>query len=822
MTILIYLSRNFSLVTLFILLGGLFMPSVSISNISDVPILQPGAPGKATREIDAETAVAIANSSYTVADVDFMQDMIIHHHQALLMANLAAPSTNNQAILDLAGRIDVSQADEISFMQDWLTDREEQVHEPTEEHSEHTHHNMVGMASPEEMAQLDQSQSTDFDRLFLQLMITHHDGAIKMVEELREQPGSTYDPLLNEFTSDVTNDQAVEIERMNALLIGLSNDPRAGLKAGLYDAGEAIMNMQLLVAQRKPLGFYDPANPEERGVDKPKDKQDEEAENEDKEQSIEKAAEDRRYPMLSFSQTDMAFRDDLLVTGSYHGFNMYRIDEKGLPKLITSVVCPGGQGDVSIVGDLLIYSVEQTRGRLDCGLEGVSVDASPDRFRGLRIFDISDLRRPMQVGAVQTCRGSHTHSVVAGPKPDGKILVYNSGTGSVREEEELDICIKDIPGDDRTALFRIDVIEIPVDDPSQSSIIDSPAVFADPETGVLAGLWRGGDHGDDSQETEITDQCHDITVFPSANIAAGACSGNGILFNISDPSKPERIDVVTDTGFAYWHSATFNNEGTKVLFTDEWGGGGRARCRAWDPLNWGADAIYDIVDEKLEFRSHYKMPAPQLETENCVAHNGSIVPVPGRDIFVQAWYQGGISVIDFTDSSNPMEIAYFDRGPILEDELITGGYWSVYYYEGSIYGTEITRGLDVLKLIPSEYLSENEIAAAAKAYPVIGPSRVFNPPQQVPMTWPAVPEVARAYIDQLLRDKSITEDDAERLGDMLDQVRQAMENGGDTRLARQINNYRLSIKGSYDNAMTRKRLEKLKSTLKGIATDLRG
>ena len=820
MTIYIYLSRTFSIVTLITLLGGLLMPSVSMSDISDVPILQPGAPGNATREIDAETAVAIANSSYTVADVDFMQDMIIHHHQALLMAILAAPSTNNQAILDLAGRIDVSQADEISFMQDWLGEREEQVPDPTAEHSEHTHHNMMGMATPEQMTQLAESKSTDFDRLFLQLMITHHDGAIKMVKELREQPGSTYDPLLNEFASDVTNDQAVEIERMNALLIGLSSDPRAGLKAGLYDAGEAILNMQLLVSQHKPLGFYDPANPEERGVGKPKDEQDEEAEDEDKEQTIEKAAEDLRYPMLSFSQSDMAFRDDLLVTGSYHGFNIYRIDEEGLPKLITSVVCPGGQGDVSIVGDLLIYSVEQTRGRLDCGLEGVTVDASLDRFRGLRIFDISDLSRPMQVGAVQTCRGSHTHSVVAGPTPDGKILVYNSGTGRVREEEELDQCIEDIPGDDRTALFRIDVIEIPVDDPSQSSIIDSPAVFADPETGVLAGLWRGGDHGDDTQETNRTDQCHDITVFPSANLAAGACSGNGILFNISDPSKPERIDVVTDTGFAYWHSATFNNEGTKVLFTDEWGGGGRARCRAWDPLNWGADAIYDIVDEKLEFRSHYKMPAPQLETENCVAHNGSIVPVPGRDIFVQAWYQGGISVIDFTDSSNPLEIAYFDRGPILEDELITGGYWSVYYYEGTIYGTEITRGLDILKLIPSEYLSENEIAAAAMAYPVIGPRR-FNPQQQIPMTWPAAPKVARAYIDQLLRDNAIAEDVAERIGDMLDQVTQAMDNGGDNRLARQINSYRISAKESNIDALTRDRLEKLHTTLKGIAAGLR-
>ena len=812
MTICIYLSRTFSIVTLITLLGGLFMSSDSMSA---VPIVQPGAPGNASRELDAETAVAIANSSYTVADVHFMQDMIIHHHQALVMSRLAAPSTNNPAILNLAGRIDISQADEISFMQDWLLKRTEGVPDPTAQHPKDTHDTMVGMATPTQMAQLAESKSTDFDRLFLNLMIAHHDGAVKMVEELREQSGSTYDPLLNEFASDVTNDQAVEIERMNALLIGLSSDPRAGLSAGLYDAGEAIMNMQLLVSHRKPLGFYDPANPEERGVDK----LDEEQEDEDKVQPIEKAAEDRRYPMLSFSNTDMAFRDDLLVAGSYHGFNMYHIDEEGLPTLITSVVCPGGQGDVSIVGNLLIMSVEQTRGRLDCGLQGVIADASPDRFRGLRIFDISDLSRPMHVGAVQTCRGSHTHSVVAGPKPDGKILVYNSGTSSVREEEELDHCIDDIPGDDRTALFRIDVIEIPVDGPSQSRIIDSPAVFADPETGVLAGLWRGGDHGDDTQETNRTDQCHDITVFPSANLAAGACSGNGILFDITDARNPMRIDVVTDSGFAYWHSATFNNEGTKLLFTDEWGGGGRARCRAWDPLTWGADAIYDIVGDKLEFRSHYKIPAPQLETENCVAHNGSIVPVPGRDIFVQAWYQGGISVIDFTDSSNPLEIAYFDRGPILEDELITGGFWSVYYYQGTIYGTEITRGLDVLKLIPSEYLSENEIAAAAMAYPVTGPPRLFNPQHQVPMTWPAAPEVAHAYIDQLLRDDAISEDAAKRIGDMLDQVTLAMDNGGDKKLARQINSYRLSAKGS-NVALTRHRLEKLDAALKGMAAGL--
>ena len=822
MTIYPNLSKGFLVVTLISLFSGLL---ISTDNMSAVPILQPGAPGEATRELDAETAVNIANSSYTVADVDFMQDMIIHHHQALVMSRLAAQSTNNQAILDLAGRIDVSQKDEISFMQGWLKKREEQVSDPTSEHLEHTHHTMIGMATPEQMTQLAESKSTDFDRLFLTLMIDHHDGAIKMVEELREQPGSTYDPILNEFVSDITNDQAVEIERMNALLIGLSSDPRAGLASGLYDAEEAIMNMQLVESLRKPLGFYDPANPAERGaeeLDEDKEIKDGEGteEDEEKAQSIEEDAKSRRYPMLSFSNTDMAFRDDILVTGSYHGFNIYRINEIGLPKLITSVICPGGQGDVSIVGDLLIYSVEQTRGRVDCGLEGVTSDASPDRFRGLRIFDISDLSRPKQVGAVQTCRGSHTHSVVTGPNPDGKILVYNSGTGGVREEEELEQCIEDIPGDDRTALFRIDVIEIPVDDPSQSRIINSPAVFADPETGTLAGLWRGGDHGEDSQETEITDQCHDITVFPSANLAAGACSGNGILFDITDPSNPERIDVVTDTGFAYWHSATFNNEGTKILFTDEWGGGGRARCRAWDPLNWGADAIYDIVDEKLEFRSHYKMPAPQLETENCVAHNGSIVPVPGRDIFVQAWYQGGISVIDFTDSANPIEIAYFDRGPIMEEELITGGYWSVYYYEGAIYGTEITRGLDILKLIPSEYLSENEIAAAELAYPLIGSRRLFNPQQQVPMTWPARPVVARAYIDQLLKDKALEEDTAQSIIERLDLVDVAMEKGGNNRLARQINRLELSVDALNVNAMTQHRLEKLNATLKEIAEGL--
>ena len=731
--------KNLSLQTLFSTCLLFFCSELAAN---DAPIILPGAPGEESKNLDAEDATNIANTSYIEADVKFLQGMIVHHEQAILMSSMVGKRTNNPTIVDLADRIDASQEDEISFMEGWLEDRGENIpgenehsmmnhdgmdHHDMGHHDMSMHLDMVGMASPKQLKELENSKSTDFDRLFLQLMIAHHDGALEMVKDLKKFSGAAYDPILNEFVSDLVNDQGVEIERMNTIAVGLSDDPRSGLAHGLYTADEAILNLELIASLRKPTGFYDPTNPTGKGSE------DLTEDNEGK--TTAEISRSLRSPMLSFSNTDMAFRDDLLVAGSYHGFNMYKIDSNGIPNLISSIVCPGGQGDVSIVGDILIMSVEENRSRIDCGLEGVSRDASPERFRGIRIFDISNLERPKQVGAVQTCRGSHTHSVVDGPTADGKIIVYNSGTGGVRDDEEMEECIGNIAGDQRTALFRIDVIEIPVADPSKSRIVSSPAVFADPETGSLAGLWRGGDHGDDTQDTRRTDQCHDITVFPSAKIAAGACSGNGILFDISDPYNPKRLDVVTDIGFAYWHSATFNNDGTKVIFTDEWGGGGRARCRAWDPLDWGADAIYDIVDNKLEFRSHYKMPAPQMETENCVAHNGSIIPIPNRDIFVQAWYQGGLSIMDFTDSSNPIEIAYFDRGPILKDLLISGGYWSTYYYEGYIYGTEIKRGLDVFKLLPSEYLSKEEIAAAENAYPAQGP-RVFNPQQQVPLVWP--------------------------------------------------------------------------------------
>ena len=695
-------------------------------NLSADPlIIQPGVPGVASKEINSEEAINIANTGFTKDDTVFMNHMIVHHEQALTLSRLAPNRTNTQEILDLAGRIDVSQEDEISFMQGWLEERNIEVHAHMSMH----HMKMMGMASDQDIAKLSSSKGMEFDELFLRLMIAHHEGALDMVKELKRQPGSAYDPLMFEFVSDLSNDQGVEIERMNTLLTGLSKDPRASLKGGLYHAEEAILNLDLVQSLKKPAGFFDPSNPLNERLSN-EDKEDEE------EKPLAERSRNSRSPMLSFSNTDMAFSGNVMVAGSYHGFNIYNLDNQGHAELVSSVICPGGQGDVSIVGNLLIMSVEQNRGRIDCGLQGAGTEPNQERFRGIRIFDISDLKRPQQVGAVQTCRGSHTHSVVSGPDENGIIIVYNSGTSSVRDQEELESCFEAIPGDNRTALFRIDVIEIPVADPSQAKIVKSPTVFADPETGALAGLWRGGDHGDDTQDTSRTDECHDITVFPSKNLAAGACSGNGILFDISDPYNPRRLDVVTDVGFAYWHSATFNNAGDKIVFTDEWGGGGRPRCRAWDPMDWGANAIYDIVDNKLVFKSHYKMPAPQTETENCVAHNGSIIPIPNRDIFVQAWYQGGLSVMDFTDSENPIEIGYFDRGPISEEQLISGGYWSTYYYEGKIYGTEIARGIDVFEMMPSQFITQKEIDMAAKAYPAVGDKRLFNPQQQFPLTWP--------------------------------------------------------------------------------------
>ena len=769
------------------------------------PIVQPGAPGQATRPLTAQEASRIANTRFSEADVKFMQDMIHHHHQAVVMAALVRDRTNRQAVIDAARRIDASQEDEIEFMQNWLRERGQNAPNPASHAAHqmpagHEHASMPGMSTPQQLAALSAAKGPQFDRLFLERMIAHHAGAVEMGRELLDTPGAAYDPTLYDFVNEVINEQEAEIERMSKLLAGLGDDPRSSLKPGFRNAGQAANNMRLLASLPKPAGFFDPANPSgEPPTTKSKDG---------------KVETSDRSPLLSFANTDMAFSGDLMAVGNYHGFNLYRLTAAPQPQLISSVICPGGQGDLSIVGNILIMSVEQTRGRIDCGRQGISEDVSAERFRGVRVFDISNPALPRQVAAVQTCRGSHTHSVVSGPGPDGRIIVYNSGTAGVRSEKELAGCVGNVPGDPRTSLFRIDVIEIPVANPAAARIIDSPAVFADPATGNIAGLWRGGTHGEGSQETSRTDQCHDITTFPQSSLAAGACSGNGIIFDISNPRAPRRLDAVVDPTFAYWHSATFNNDGTKVLFTDEWGGGGRPRCRAQDPRNWGANAIYDIVDGKLRFRSHYKLPAPQTEQENCVAHNGSIVPVPGRDIFVQAWYQGGISVIDFTDSANPREIAYFDRGPISGERMAMGGMWSAYYYGGRIYGTEIARGLDIFALTPSQHLSANEIAAAS----LTDYGDRFNPQQQMRVTWPAHPLVALAYLDQLQR-QGVAGPPVTALRQALVQARGTLDAGRrDGQLASRIASLGGSIGGPGANAQ---RLAALRETLSGIVGRLR-
>ncbi len=751
-----------------------------------VSIVQPGIPGAPVRVITPAQAAQIADTRFTPADIAFMQMMTVHHNQAVVMAALAPSRTNNPQLLTVASRITAAQKDEMAFMRDWLRARNAPLTMPAMDHAMMGHDmagmtgaampgmsdapTMKGMATPAQLTALGASKSAAFDRMFLDLMIAHHRGAVDMVETLLHQVGSASDPVLYQFTTDVSNEQTAEIKRMDTLRGSYAGDPRVDLKPGFRTPGEAISNLVKLASLPKPAGFFDPANPE--GVPPPKAKK-----------GVKPGAAPRpgdakadgvewseRAPLLSFAQTDMAFDRDRLFVGNYHGFNIYQLDAGGIPHHISSVVCPGGQGDVSVVGNLLLMSVEQGRGRTDCGSQGINQDISAERFRGLRIFDISDITRPRQVGQVQTCRGSHTHSVVKGPEGDGRILVYNSGTSAVRKGEELAGCVGNVAGDTRTALFRIDIIEIPVANPGAARIIASPQVFAD-ASGRPAGLGKGGKLVDEGQDTSVTDQCHDITVFPTRKLAAGACSGNGIIFDISNPRQPRRIDVVSDPGFAYWHSATFNNDGTKVLFTDEWGGGGRPRCRSFDPRNWGADAIYDIKDGKLMRQGTYKLAAPQSEQENCVAHNGSIIPVPGRDIMVQSWYQGGISVFDYTDSRTPTEIAYFDRGPLDAKRPSLGGYWSSYYYHGRIYGTEIARGLDVFALKPSAMLSANEIAAAALA----NPGQTFNPQQQYPVQWPAEPVVARAYMDQLRRAGQLDPALDQRLGAALAQAQAPLD-----------------------------------------------
>lgn len=521
----------------------------------------------------------------------------------------------------------------------------------------------------------------------------------------------------------------------------IPRDERSALSAGLADAGRAASGLVLESSVGLAPGFSDP----DIGFSPPTNPAEGEA--------LQARARNPAYSVLGFANTDMAVSDGRLFVGNFNGFNAYELKDGSAPELVMSVVCPGGQGDVSVHGNLLFMSVEENRGRLDCGTATTTGDVVADRFRGVRIFDISDLNAPRQIAAVQTCRGSHTHTLVPHPTDRNILYVYGQGTSNVRKTDELAICTDGQPDQNpETALFSIDVIKVDLSRPQDAAIVNRPRIFAD-ETGRVAGLWRGGRAGVASQNTAQTNQCHDITVYPEIGLAGGACSGNGILLDISDPENPKRVSDMFDPDMAYWHSATFNNAGDKVVFTDEWGGGIGARCRAEDPATWGANMVATIENRTLTGRSFHKLPSQQGATENCVAHNGNIIPVPGRDLMVQAWYQGGVSVMDFTDPAKPVEIAYFDRGPISAERLYVGGSWSAYWFNGRIYSSEIARGLDVLRLVPSDQLSAAEIAAAEAVM-----AAEINPQTQTRISWADTPDVAESYVDQL--DRSTSVDDA--------------------------------------------------------------
>jgi hypothetical protein len=556
-----------------------------------------------------------------------------------------------------------------------------------------------------------------------------------------------------------------------------SPDPRVGLKAGLHDAGEAVWNLKVLSENPSPEGFAGVTN------------------------------------------SDLAFTGRYLIQGNYNGFQVWDIEKPGKPKLTTAYLCPASQSDVSVYKNLLFVSGEDLAARLDCGTQGVQDTVSKDRLRGIRIFDISDIRNPKNVANVQTCRGSHTHSLLVDPKDSANVYVYISGSSMVRSPSELSGCVAAMPDEDpNTAWFRIEVIKVPVANPAQAAIVSSPRIFDDlaappahgetPEDsaaaakelaeakaaggftfelggrervlsdeeadGILGQIVesRGGSgpptaadsallrqalphmvammEGVEPDSTAGPTQCHDITLYPAIGLAGGACEGYGLLLDISDPVRPARIHEVADSNFAYWHSATFNNDGTKVLFSDEWGGGSQPKCRATDKKEWGADAIFTIEDRKMAFQSYYKLSAPQTAQETCVAHNGSLIPIPGRDVMVQAWYQGGLSVFDWTDAANPVEIAYFDRGPVDAERLASGGYWSTYWYNGYIYGSEMARGLDVFALTPSAFLTQNEIDAANSVK-----LTYYNVQGQPKFVWPTTFALARAYLDQLERSNGL-------------------------------------------------------------------
>jgi hypothetical protein len=516
-------------------------------------------------------------------------------------------------------------------------------------------------------------------------------------------------------------------------------DPRVGLRAGRWDAAQAAWNMRML-STTPPKGRT-----------------------------------------LGATHSDLAFSGKLVVQGNYNGFDIYDISNPAKPVLKQTYLCPASQNDVSVYRNLLFMSSEAINSRADCGFEGVPEPVSKLRVRGIRVFDISDVKRPKLVTTVQTCRGSHTHTVVTKLGDDANVFIYVSGTAAVRSADEVPGCTDGGIDDPDTARFRLEVIKVPVRAPDHAAIVSSPRIFQglpvaprneeraaqderDRQAAAAAAAARGergrgganaaAGRGRGNQGPPTgPNQCHDITVYPEIGLAGGACGGLGLLLDIHDPEHPVRLDAAADANMSFWHSATFNNDGTKLLFSDEWGGGGQPRCRVTDKKEWGADALFTIENGKLHFHSYYKLPAPQTPQENCVAHNGSLIPIPGRDVMVQAWYQGGLSVFDWTDIDHPQEIAFYDRGPVDATRMAMGGSWSAYWYNGVIVSSEIARGLDVYDLLPSGLITENELAAAKSVRMAF-----WNTQDQQKLVWAPSFALARAYLDQLARSNGLASD----------------------------------------------------------------
>ena len=507
--------------------------------------------------------------------------------------------------------------------------------------------------------------------------------------------------------------------------------------------------------------------------------------------------------------SDLAFSGKYAFSGNYSGFGVYDMSDPAAPALKAAVTCRGSQNDISVHGDLLFLSVEATNARVDCAAPGapVTVPGGDTVFRGVRIFDVSNPLAPEYVSGVQTCRGSHTHTVVTKPGVSDKIWIYVSGTAGIRASTQLEGCSSGSSlTDPTTANFRIDVIEVPLAAPASAKVVSNPRIFskcgssaceADYAKQEQHPVERYGIRGtlnwlnttgrqptypaDDPRASgpgyaaggqlplAQSSTCHDITVYPAIGLAAGACAGDGMLLDIKDPVNPVRIDNVTDNNFAYFHSATFNDAGTKVVFTDEWGGGGLATCEASDPTNWGANAIFDIVTKadgsrKLEWRSYYKIPGVQSATENCVAHNGNLVPVPGRDIMVQAWYQGGLSVWDFTDSTRPKEIGFFDRGPVTTTGSQTGGFWSTYLNNGAIVGNEIRLGFDTYDL-RSAALTKDQLSAAKAVR-----TAENNPQHQQRIAYPASFTTVRGFYDSAVQTGALSATEAAEVEKFIDRA----------------------------------------------------